>query len=224
MAPHPISLPCALALPPASLRDATTSSPCSVPLFVTQECIIFSNPTLSKPRLCSDATMSDDTLSALTPPWHCTSILQPATPPKVVAFESQTISATICLNRFTLAGSRKSDLWTCVCVFTFSSSDFAFLIKTNFSFKFLFANWSLSPQRFHYYFYLYSFLAVSKIFNHSDTCAALSVCNAVGLLILLKLGPVFTFLQQLMTTNSELFTQESSHTIHPRVQTIIWQK
>jgi len=45
----------------------------------------------------------------------------------------------------------------------------------------------------------YSFLAVSEIFNHSDTCAVPSVCNTVGLLILLKLCPVFTFLQQLMT-------------------------
>jgi len=42
-------------------------------------------------------------------------------------------------------------------------------------------------------------LAVSEIFNHSDTCAVPSVCNAVGLLILLKLCPDFTFLQQLMT-------------------------
>ena len=31
-------------------------------------------------------------------------------------------------------------------------------------------------------FFLYSFLAVSEIFNHSDTCAVPSVCNAVGLL------------------------------------------
>ena len=33
-----------------------------------------------------------------------------------------------------------------------------------------------------------------------------SVCNAVGLLILLKLYPVFTFLQQLVTKICELFT------------------
>ena len=45
----------------------------------------------------------------------------------------------------------------------------------------------------------YRFLAVSEIFNYSDTCAVPSVCNAVGLLILLKLCPVFIFLQQLMT-------------------------
>jgi len=49
-------------------------------------------------------------LSALTPPLHCASILQPATPPQVVAFESLTISAPICLNRFTFAESPKSDL------------------------------------------------------------------------------------------------------------------
>jgi len=33
-------------------------------------------------------TMSDDTPLALTPPLYCASILQPAAPPKVVAFES----------------------------------------------------------------------------------------------------------------------------------------
>jgi len=88
-----------------------------------------------------------------------------------------------------------------VCVF--SSSAFAFLIEINFSFKSLFAIWSLSPQWFHYHFYpsivYYSFSAVSEIFNYSDTCAVPSVCNAVVLLILLKLRPVFTFPQRLMT-------------------------
>ena len=34
------------------------------------------------------------------------------------------------------------------------------------------------------------FLAVSEILNHSDTCAVPSVCDAVGLLILLKLCPM----------------------------------
>ena len=52
----------------------------------------------------------------------------------------------------------------------------------------------------------YSILAVWEIFNHSDTCAVPSVCNAFGSLILYKLCPVFTFLQQLMTKNCELFT------------------
>ena len=75
--------------------------------------------TPSKPRLSPAATMSDDTISALTPSLHCASILQPATPPQVVAFESYTISAPICLNRFTFADSWKSDLWTCVCVLPF---------------------------------------------------------------------------------------------------------
>jgi len=75
-----------------------------------QEHIMFLNPTPSKPRLSPTATMSDDTLLALTPPLHCTSILQPATPPQVVAFESYTISTPICVNHFTFAESRESDL------------------------------------------------------------------------------------------------------------------
>jgi len=45
-------------------------------------------PTPSKPRLSPAVTMSDDTLSALTPPLRCASILQPVIPPQVVAFES----------------------------------------------------------------------------------------------------------------------------------------
>ena len=93
----------------------------------------------------------------------------------------------------------------CVC-FSFSSSVLTFLMEMNFSLKSLFAIWSLSPQRFHLLFPQYSFLAVSEIFNHFDTCAVSSVCNAVGLLILLKLYPVFTFLQQLVTKICELFT------------------
>jgi len=77
---------------------------------MTQERIMFSNPTPSKPRLSPAATMSDDTPSALTPPLHCVSILQPTTPPQVVAAESWTISVPICLNHFTFAESQKSDL------------------------------------------------------------------------------------------------------------------
>jgi len=77
---------------------------------MTQERIMLSNPTPIKPRLSPATTMSDATLSALTPLLHCASILQPAAPPQVVAFETLTISAPICLNRFTFAKSRKSDL------------------------------------------------------------------------------------------------------------------
>jgi len=117
MAPHPIPLPCALALPPPSHRDATSPSPCWASHFMTQRRLMFLNPTPSEPRLSPAATMSDDMLSALTPPLHCASILQPATPPQVVALESWTISIPICLNRFTLAESRKPDL--CVCVYLF---------------------------------------------------------------------------------------------------------
>jgi len=99
-----------LAFPHPSHRHAATPSPCWAPHFMTQERIMFSNPTPSKSCLSPAAMMSDDTPSALTPPLHCASILQPATPPQVVAFESWTISAPIGLNRFTFAESRKSDL------------------------------------------------------------------------------------------------------------------
>jgi len=58
------------------------------PSFYTQERIMFSNLTPSEPRLSPAATISDDMLSALTQPLHCASILQPATPPQVVAFDS----------------------------------------------------------------------------------------------------------------------------------------
>jgi len=81
--PHSLSLRLGLTAPP-SHRDAL----CWTPLFMTQKRIMFSNPIPSKPRLSPAATMSDDTPSALTPPLHCASILQPATPPQVVAFES----------------------------------------------------------------------------------------------------------------------------------------
>ena len=104
---------------------------------------------------------------------HWASILQPAAPPQVVAFESWTISAPICLNRFICAESRKSDLWTCVCVFAFSSSVFAFLIEKKFSFKSLFAIWSLSPQRFHYYFFI---SIVSWQYQKHSTILILVLC------------------------------------------------
>jgi|GEM_PF-3892987 len=45
------------------------------PHFMTQERLMFSNSTLSKPRLCPAVTMSDDMLSAPTPPLHCASVL-----------------------------------------------------------------------------------------------------------------------------------------------------
>jgi len=48
---HPIPLPCALAFPAPSHRNATTPSPCWAPHFTTQERIMFSNPTPSKPCL-----------------------------------------------------------------------------------------------------------------------------------------------------------------------------
>jgi len=55
---------------------------------MTQERIMLSNPTPSEPHLSPAATMSDATPSALNSPLHCAFILQPTTPPQVVAFES----------------------------------------------------------------------------------------------------------------------------------------
>jgi len=55
---------------------------------MTQERIMFSNPTPSKPRLSPTATMSDVTPSALTQSFFCACILQSATPPQIVAFQS----------------------------------------------------------------------------------------------------------------------------------------
>ena len=64
----------------------------------------------------------------------------------------------------------------------------------------------------------YRFLAVSEIFNHSDTCAGPSVCNAVCLLVLFKLCPVLTFPQQLMTKKivSYLHIHVFSNVLHRR--------
>jgi len=84
--PHSPSLRLGLPAPQPSRYHRAQSL--LVPHFVIQERIMLSNPTLSKPRLSPAAKMSDDTLSAFTPPLHCGSILQPATPPQVVAFES----------------------------------------------------------------------------------------------------------------------------------------
>ena len=84
--PYSPSLLLGLPAPQPSRRHHARS--CWALHFRTQERIMFSNPTPSKPRLSLAATMSDDTPSALTPPLHCASILQPAAPSQVVAFES----------------------------------------------------------------------------------------------------------------------------------------
>jgi len=156
MAPHPIPLPCALAFLPPSHRDATTPSPCWAPHFMTQERIMLSNSTPSKPRLSPAAIMSDDTLSAVTPPLHCASILQPVQPVlkfSLLSFRPSLLQF-VSIVSLKFAESRKSDLSTCVCVFTFFLFCLCVLIDMNFSSKSLFAIWSLSPQRFHYYFLL----------------------------------------------------------------------
>jgi len=66
---HSPSLRLGIPAPQPSSRHHAQS--CWAPHFMSQERIMFANPTPSKPRLSPAATMSDDTLSALTPPWHC---------------------------------------------------------------------------------------------------------------------------------------------------------
>jgi len=60
MALHPISLPCTLALPPPSHRDATTPCLCWAPHFKTQGRLMFSNLTLSELRLSPATMMSNN--------------------------------------------------------------------------------------------------------------------------------------------------------------------
>jgi len=58
--PSPHSLSLRLGLPAPSHRDATMPSPCWTSHFMTQERIMFSNPTPSKPHL-SECTYNSDT-------------------------------------------------------------------------------------------------------------------------------------------------------------------
>jgi len=198
---------------PPSLRLGLTApqlSRCQLAQFLL-------GPSFHDPRTPQSSRIPPRANYASLPPWQwsttcCRLPLRPCTAPLSCSLQpllklsllNLTISAPICFNRapswfrLTLAESRKSDLWICVYVFTFSSSVLAHLIEMDFSIESLFAMWSLSPQRSHYYFY-FGFLAVSEVLNHSDTCAVPSVCNTVGLLILLKLCHAITFLQQLMT-------------------------
>ena len=145
-----------------------------------------SNLTPSEPRISPAAKMSDNMMSALTPPLHF--YLAACNPSSSCHFGSWTISTPIGLNRFTFAESRKSDLWTCVCVFTFSSPAFAFLIEMNFNFKSRFAIWSLSPQRFHYYvllylsivFWQYQKYSIILIFVLCLLCVTPLVCSSLS--------------------------------------------
>jgi len=234
MAPHPIPLPCALAFPPPSHRDATTPSPCWAPHFMTQERIMFSNPTPSEPRLSPAATMSDDTLSALTPP--CTAplscSLQPLLKLSLLSLRQSLLQfvsiVSLLLNHgnpifepvcvflpFFLLPLLFWCKWTSVCVFTFFSS--AESRKSDlwtcvcFELFFSLPIWSLSPQRFHYYFYLsivslqYQKYSTILILVLCLLCVTPLVCSSYSSFA--RPTRVFTFLQQLMTKRKfELFT------------------
>jgi len=92
MAPNTTPLLCTLALPAPShcSIDATTLSPCWAPHFMTQEGLMFLNET---PERATSFSRSDDERrhavgSHCSLALHRASILQPETPPQVVAFES----------------------------------------------------------------------------------------------------------------------------------------
>jgi len=125
-APHPIPRPCVLALPSRSHQDAATPSLCWAPDFSARERLMFSNPTPSEPHLSPAATMNDDMLSALTPPLPCASILQPATPPQVVAFESwDHLCSNLSQSFHSCCITETRSLNLCMC-FIFSCSAFTF--------------------------------------------------------------------------------------------------
>jgi len=68
---------------------------------------MLSNPTSSELRLSPAVTINDDMLSALTPPSHYASILQPATPPQVVSFvDSVPANPKMGINPFVAFGVR----------------------------------------------------------------------------------------------------------------------
>jgi len=145
MAPHPIFLPNALALPSPSHRDATSPSPCWAPHFMTHVLESYSERAvhLSRCRLSGSLRSWTATVSCSLQPLLSLSLLSLG--PSLLQFVSIVLL---------LLKSRKPDLWTCVFLFNFSSSAFAFRIEMDFSFKSLLAIWSLSPLQFHYYFYL----------------------------------------------------------------------
>jgi len=174
---------------------------------------VLAGPLISWPRNASCSWIPPRASCASLPPrwWattRCRLSLCPCTSPlscslqpllKLLLLSLRPSLLPIYLTRFTFAASRKSDFWTCVCVFTFISSAFA-SVRNELQLQVPVCNLVVITTAIPLLLLpLYSFLAVSEMLNHSDTCAVSSVCNAVGLLILLKLCSVFIFLQQLMT-------------------------
>ena len=115
MAPRPILLPCTWPSRPPVIETPPRPVPAGLLISWPKNASCSRIPprascTSLPPRRCATTRCR----LSLRP---CTaSILQPANPPEIVAFESQTISASICLDRFTFAESQKSNFGTCVCV------------------------------------------------------------------------------------------------------------
>jgi len=159
MALHPIPLPCALALPPSSHRDATTPSLCWAPHFMFQEHLEFSNPTRAgraslppnderRYAFGSHSTLAPRLyLAAYNPVSSCRFwVLDHLCSNLTESFHSCWITETQYLNLCVCF------IFEPVCVFYLFLFCLCFLIENNFSFKSLFAIWSLSPWCFHCHF------------------------------------------------------------------------
>jgi len=128
IAPHPIPLPCALALLSPSHRDAALPSPCWALHFMTQERLMFSNPTrasrASLPPRRWATTCSRLSLNSCPAPLSCS--LQPLVKLSLLRlgpFLLQFVSIVALLL------NHRNPIFEPVCVFIFSSSAFAFWWK-----------------------------------------------------------------------------------------------
>jgi len=195
MAPHPISLPCALALPRPSHRDTTTPSLYWAPHFMTQERIMFSNPRQAAPlsRRDDERRHAVGSHSALALRLYLTAC-NLSSNCRFWVFDHLCSKLSQSFHFCWITEIRSLNL--CMCVFTFSSSAFAFLIETVFSFKSLFAIWSLSPQRFHCCFFLST---VSWQYQKYSTIL-------IRLLCLLCVMPLFCSSYSSFSPSSPFFT------------------
>jgi len=149
MAPHPIPIPCDLALQPTRHRDPPQPSPCWALHLMTQERLM-SHPVRAAPRSHRNGQRRHavGSHSALALRLY----LAACNPSSNCRFWDLDHLCSNWSQSFILAESRKPDLWTYV--FAFSFSAFSFLIEIDYCFEFLFAICSLSPQRHEHYFNL----------------------------------------------------------------------
>ena len=188
MAPRPITLPCALAFPPPSHKDATTPSPCWAPYFRQKNASCSRIPPeragpLSHRDERRHAVSSHSALAlrlylAACNPFSscCFWVLDHLCHNLSQSFHfcwiMETRSFHLCvrfyISLFCLCFSDRIEIQLQIPVCN--------LVVINTAIPLL-----LLPR--------YSFLAVSEILSNSDTCAVSAVQNAVGLFLLLKTLP-----------------------------------